>query len=323
VTGMMDEKTRKKLVKRSEKGAHAKSQKAHDYVEGPWSLAWKRFKTNKLALIGLGIFIVLAILVIFAGVLTPYDYKTINVRGVKLPPSLDHLLGTDKVGRDNFTRLLYGGRVSLLVGIVSVSISVTIGVVVGGVAGYYGGVIDTILMRFAEIVYSFPFIPLILTLSYALSSSGKAVTSEKKLFLIMVLIGLLSWPGLARLVRGQILSLREQEFMLAATALGVSDFNKVFKHLIPNTLGYIIVYATLGMASAILTESALSFLGLGVVPPTPSWGNMIQEFIQDTHIFKNMPWLWVPPGVAIMLAVVSINLVGEGLRAAFDPKSLR
>ena len=174
-------------------------------------------------------------------------------------------------------------------------------------------------MRFTEIVMSFPFLPLAITISAVV---GAEMPGEYKMYITMFIIGLLSWPGLARIIRGQILSLREQEFMLAATALGLSDRRKIFRHLIPNTLGYVIVYATLGMASAILSESSLSFLGLGVVPPTPTWGNLVLN-ARDTHILTTRPWLWIPPGLCIFLAVISINLIGDGLRDAVDPKSHR
>jgi len=175
------------------------------------------------------------------------------------------------------------------------------------------------LMRFAEIVYSIPFYPTVISISAALMFSS---TSTNKMLIVMFLIGILSWPGLARIVRGQILSLREQEFMLATEALGLSDFSRILKHLIPNVLPYIIVNATLSMAGAILTEASLSFIGLGVSPPTPTWGNMVER-ARDTTVFNNYYWMWIPPGLMIMLTVVSINLLGEGLRDALDPKGSR
>ena len=183
----------------------------------------------------------------------------------------------------------------------------------------YGGRIDDLLMRIAEIIYSIPFTPTVISISAALMWR---VSSESKMYFVMLLIGILSWPGLARLVRGQILSLREQEFMQATEILGISDASKIVRHLLPNTLAFIIVSATLGMAGAILTEAGLSFLGLGVTPPTPTWGNMVER-ARNTNVFRNMQWLWIPPGVMIMLTVVSINLLGEGLRDAFDPKEIR
>ncbi len=206
-----------------------------------------------------------------------------------------------------------------MIGLVTALITVVIGATVGAIAGFYGGRVDNILMRFAEIVYSLPFMPIMITLSFALMWR---VPSQQKLFMVMIILAIISWPGLARLVRGQILSLREQDFMVATTALGLSTRSKIFKHLLPNTLSYIIVTATLEMASAILTEASLSFLGLGVIPPTPTWGNMIER-ARDIKVFSSMPWMWIPPGILIILTVVSINLLGEGLRDAFDPKEIR
>ena len=288
-------------------------------VIGPWKMTWIHFKKKKTAVAGLIIFAILVLGSTFAPFLTPYSLETIDKTAKNQPPSWEHWLGTDNLGRDYFTRILYGGRVSLKVGLFAVIISIVLGVIIGGIAGYYGGWVDNVLMRFTEIVMSFPFLPLAITISAVV---GAEMPGEYKMYITMFIIGLLSWPGLARIIRGQILSLREQEFMLAATALGLSDRRKIFRHLIPNTLGYVIVYATLGMASAILSESSLSFLGLGVVPPTPTWGNLVLN-ARDTHILTTRPWLWIPPGLCIFLAVISINLIGDGLRDAVDPKSHR
>ena len=296
-----------------------KVSKSNNEIIGPWKMVWLRFKKNKLAVIGGILFFVLVFLVVFAPLIAPYGRDDIDLTKSKLAPSAQHLLGTDNIGRDQFTRLLYGGRISLMVGILAVSVSVIIGIIIGGISGFYGGWIDSILMRFAEIIYSFPFLPLVITLSALLF--GK-VSSQNKMYIVMVLIGILSWPGLARLIRGQILSLREQEFMLAANAIGISDIAKIFRHLIQNTLGYIMVYIPLSMAAAILTESGLSFLGLGVTDPVPTWGNMIQV-ARDGYIMRTQPWLWIPPGVCILWAVMTVNLLGEGLRDAFDPKALK
>ncbi len=286
--------------------------------ESPWKIFIKRFRKNKLAILGLVVISLLILGSIFADVLTPYEMDTIDYFKKFQAPSSEHLLGTDALGRDYLTRLLHGGRVSLSVGVVASGIAVTLGVILGGCAGYFGGLVDDLIMRVAEIVYSFPFIPLMITISFALQ--GTNVTETTKIYMIMSLIGILSWPGLARLIRSQILTLRGQEFMQAADALGVSNSKKIFKHLIPNVLSIIIVYATLRMASAILVESTLSFLGLGVQPVTPTWGNLINA-AGDVFTLKNRWWIWVPPGVAIFLAVMSINLIGEGLQDAFDPKS--
>ena len=298
--------------------SHVKSKNIQkEAIETPSAMIMKRFKKNKVAVVGLVIFVVLVLSAVFAPILTPYDVDQMDYLNVNQAPSMQHLLGTDELGRDYLTRMLYGGRVSLTVGLFAVLISVVIGSLVGGASGYYGGIIDNLLMRFTEVVMSFPFLPLAITISAVV---GTRVPAEYKMFITISVIGIIGWTGLARMIRGQILSLREQEFMEAATALGLSDRRKIIKHLLPNTIGFIIVSATLGMAGAIMTESALSFLGLGVTPPTPSWGNMVQ-YARDFFVLKNRPWLWVPPGVAIFLAVISINLIGDGLRDAFDPKS--
>ena len=286
---------------------------------GPWRIAWDRFKKNRVAVIGASLFVLIVLSVIFVPMLSPYEISEFKLEDKELPPSSQHWLGTDEQGRDVLLRLFVGGRISILVGLMAAGVDVIIGALVGGIAGYYGGRIDNILMRIAEIIYSIPFTPTIISLSAALMWR---VSSEQKMYFVMLLIGILSWPGLARLVRGQILSLREQEFMQATEILGISDRSKIVKHLLPNTLAYIIVSATLGMAGAILTEAGLSFLGLGVTPPTPTWGNMVER-ARNTNVFRTMQWLWIPPGVMIMLTVVSINLLGEGLRDAFDPKEIR
>lgn len=287
-------------------------------IVGPWMIAWGRFKKNKTAMFGGILFIVILLAVIFVPIFSKFQLNDFILDDKKLPPSAKYWLGTDEQGRDVFTRLFLGGRTSIIVGVIAAGFTVLIGALIGGIAGYYGGTIDNVLMRFAEIVYSIPFTPTVITISGALMW----VDSKYKMYLVMFLIGILSWPGLARMVRGQILSLREQEFMQATEILGLSTRSRIAKHLLPNTYAYIIVSATLGMAGAILTEASLSYLGLGVTPPTPTWGNMIER-ARNSDVFRNMQWLWVPPGVMIMLTVLSINLLGEGLRDAFDPKEIR
>jgi peptide/nickel transport system permease protein len=284
---------------------------------GPWMMVWNKFKTNKLSIVGLVIITIIILTLIIGPIISPYGRDAMNYKLSYVKPSASNLLGTDVVGRDYMTRLLFGGRISLMVGLLATVISVVIGTIFGGISGYFGGKVDDFMMRLAEIVSSFPFLPFAITLS---AIFGVRVAPEARMYIIMTIIGLLRWTGLARIVRGQILTLREQEFMLAAKSLGISDKNQIFRHLIPNTLAYIIVNATLGIAAAILTESGLSFLGLGVVEPTPTWGNMIQA-AQDPYTLANRPWIWLSPGIAIFLTVMSINLVGDGLRDAIDPKS--
>ncbi|MEG0132768.1 MAG: ABC transporter permease [Clostridium sp.] len=288
-------------------------------VVGPWRVAWERFRKNKIALTGGIIFSIIVLLVIMVPIISPYNLSEFELSNKLLPPSSKYWLGTDEQGRDVLMRVFAGGRISIFIGVMTATITVIIGATIGGIAGYYGGWVDNILMRFTEIVSSLPFMPIMITLSFALMWR---VTSEQKMYLVMVILAILSWPGLARMVRGQILSLREQDFIVATKALGISNRSKIVKHLLPNTLAYIIVNATLGMAGAILTEAGLSFLGLGVIPPTPTWGNMIER-ARDTFIFMDNPWIWIPPGILMILTVVSINLLGEGLRDAFDPKEIR
>jgi peptide/nickel transport system permease protein len=285
----------------------------------PWQVAWERFLKNRVALAGGILFLLIVVAVIVVPILSPYGLSEFELANKEQAPSARHWLGTDEQGRDVFMRLFLGGRISIIVGLMAAGITVVIGTLIGGISGYYGGWIDNVLMRFAEIVYSIPFLPIVVSLSAALMWK---VSSENKMFIVMFLIGILSWPGLARIVRGQILSLREQEFMQAAEVLGISSWSKIVRHLIPNTLAFVIITAMLSMASAILVEASLSFIGLGVTPPTPTWGNMIER-ARNAHVFRNLQWLWMPPGVMIILTVVSINLLGEGLRDAFDPKGIR
>lgn len=294
-------------------------QEAKQTSVGPWQLAWERFKKNKVAIAGAILFILIVLFVTLFPLISQYNMSEFALDAKNQSPSSEHLLGTDEQGRDILLRLALGGRVSILVGLLAASVTVVLGSVIGGIAGYYGGWIDNLLMRFAEIVYSIPFYPTVISISAAMMFRA---TSTNKILIVMFLIGILSWPGLARIVRGQILSLREQEFMLATEALGLSDVSRIIRHLIPNVLPYIIVNATLSMAGAILTEASLSFIGLGVAPPTPTWGNMVER-ARNAQVFNFYHWMWIPPGVMIMLTVVSINLLGEGLRDALDPKGSR
>jgi peptide/nickel transport system permease protein len=301
------------------KKAKAEKKKQDLQAMGPWRVAWERFRKNKVSLAGAIIFGTIVLLVILVPIISPYNLNEFELANKIQPPSLKNWLGTDEQGRDVLMRVFYGGRISILIGLMTAGITVVIGASIGGIAGYYGGWVDNILMRFTEIVSSLPFMPLMITLSFALMWK---VSSAQKMYIVMVIIAIISWPGLARMVRGQILSLREQDFIMATKALGISNRSKIIRHLLPNTLAYIIVNATFQMAGAILTEAGLSFLGLGVIPPTPTWGNMVER-ARDFSIFANNPWVWIPPGVLMVLTVVSINLLGEGLRDAFDPKEIR
>lgn len=313
----MKNKTENKAPNKNNNLDNKDAKEEEQVILTPWKLVKRKFKKNKVAVTGMIIFIIMVFLALFAPILTPYDPYTMDFSQVNQRPSKVHLLGTDELGRDYLTRILYGGRVSMKVGLFAVIIEILIGALVGGLAGYYGGWVDNLLMRIVEIFMAFPFLPIAITISAVI---GPEVAPEKRMYIMMFIIGLLSWGGLARMIRGQILSLREQEFIQAAKALGIRDSRIIWKHLIPNTLGYIIVSATLGMAGAIMSEAGLSFLGLGVTPPVPTWGNLVQN-ARDIYVLKNRVWLWLPPGVAIFFAVMSINLFGDGLRDAIDPKS--
>lgn len=285
--------------------------------ESLWKQAFKRLRKNKLAMIAL-IFLILMLLFSFIGPLfSPYVSGTVNASSISKAPSARHWLGTDKLGRDILTRLMQAGRISLTIGIASMLVSVIFGAILGAISGFYGGIVDNLIMRLADILMSIPGLPLLMIIG-ALLSEWK-VPGEYRIYIVMIMLSLVGWPGLARLIRGQILSLKEQPFMQATEVLGLSDRRKIFNHLIPNTIPILLVVATLNVAGAILSESVLSFLGLGVVPPAASWGNMI-DAANNLIDFQKRPWLWVPPGTAIFLTVISINLLGEGLRDALDPK---
>lgn len=270
----------------------------------------RRFLRHKLAVAGLVVLILLVLLAIFAPQIAPHDPNYIDPHAISEAPSAAHPLGLDQVGRDNLSRLIYATRISLSVGVVAVGIYVLIGTVLGALAGYYGGWVDVVLTRFADIVLSFPQIMLILVI---VSAVGPSVWN------IMLVLGLLGWPSIFRIVRGQFLSLRGQDFVQAARALGARDARLIYRHILPNSLGPILVAATFGTANAILTEASLSFLGLGVQPPQASWGNMLIQ-AQSSSVIESQPWLWVPPGLMIFISVLAINFVGDGLRDALDPR---
>ncbi len=228
-----------------------------------------------------------------------------------------YLFGTDHYGRDVAMRMLAGGRMTMTIGAIAVIISTIIGVIVGGISGYYGGWVDNLLMRFAEIVMSLPFLPLAIVLSAIV---GNRLSELGRISMIMVILGLLSWPSLARLIRAQVLSAREQEYVTAAKAMGIREFTLIFRHILPNVITVVIVNTTLAFASCLLTESSLSFIGFGVIEPSPTWGNMLNS-AQSSDVIANYWWRWVFPSIALSLAVISINLIGDGMRDAIDPKS--
>ncbi|HSI23888.1 MAG TPA: ABC transporter permease [Methylophilaceae bacterium] len=264
---------------------------------------------NPLALWGFVIIAIVLALALLAPVLAPYDPDAIDVKSILVPPSTAHWMGTDGLGRDVFSRMLFGTRISLLVGFVAVGIATLIGVILGAISGYYRGWVDVIIMRLVDVMLSIPTFFLILAVIAFLTPS---------IWNIMIVIGLTSWMGVTRLVRAEFLSLREREFVLASAILGARDHRLIFRHLLPNSLTPVIVSSVLGVASAVLVESGLSFLGLGVQPPQASWGNILtegKEYIQFAW------WLSFFPGMAILLTVLGYNLLGEGLRDALDPRT--
>jgi peptide/nickel transport system permease protein len=275
---------------------------------GSHNIFWQQFRKNPLAVVGSVVVILLFGISLLAPVISPYDPNEIDVSSILEGPSMKHLLGTDELGRDVLSRMIWGSQISLKVGFVAVGISTAIGLLLGALAGYYGSWVERIIMRLVDIMLCFPTFFLILAVIAVL---------EPNIWNIMIVIGLTSWMGIARLVRAEFLGLKAREFVLAAKAQGVSDRRIIFRHMLPNALAPVLVAATLGVAGAILTESALSFLGIGVQPPTPSWGNILtagKNYIQVAW------WLSVYPGLAILITVLGYNLLGEGIRDATDPR---
>lgn len=269
---------------------------------------WEMFYKNKLAMTGCGIVILLFAVSLLAPWIAPYDPGAIDLKQVLAPPSGQHWFGTDQLGRDVLSRMIWGARISLKVGFVATGLAILIGMVLGAVAGFYGGWIDALIMRFVDIMLCFPTFFLILAVIAFL---------EPSIWNIMIVIGLTGWMGVTRLVRADFISLRERDFVRAARAIGANDARIIFIHILPNALASILVAATLGIAGAILTESALSFLGIGVQPPTPSWGNILTAGKDNIDIAW---WLSLYPGLAILITVVGYNLLGEGIRDASDPR---
>lgn len=273
--------------------------------------AWKRLSRNKLAMLGLAIIILMAIIAIFAPVIAPYNpierIKEVSQKG----PSMQHWFGTDILGRDIFSRVIYGTRISMLVGIVAVGISLIIGLFFGALSGYFGGISDVVIMRIADIFFAFPYI---LGAIVIMTVLGPGVLN------IFIAIGILGWSSIARLFRSSILSIKEKEYIEAARALGASNSRIIIRHILPNSFAPIVVYSTMNVGTAIIVEASLSFLGLGVQPPTPSWGKMLSESL---NYINTAPWLMFFPGLAIVITVLGFVLLGDGLRDALDPKLKR
>ncbi|ANU17649.1 peptide ABC transporter permease [Planococcus maritimus] len=296
-------------------------QKKPERSLSPWQIARRKFVRNKLAMIS-SCFIVLVTLMslsapFLAPVLSPLpDISKVNIGAMNIEPNSEHLLGTDKSGRDVLTRLFYGGRISLLVGFSATLMVIVLGTLVGALAGFFGGMIDSILMRFTDFVLNFPFLVFVIVLNTILYGIVDG------LWVLIMVIGALSWGGVARLVRSKVLAEKENEYILAALSIGCSPFKVITKHLLPNVISTIIVQGTLIFATMIVIESALSYLGFGVPQATPSWGNMLSS-ANEPDVLQGKPWIWMPPAIIITLTILSINFIGEGLKDALNPKSLR
>jgi len=282
----------------------------------PWAIARRKFIKNKLAMISLGFLIFVSIVSFLAPYITTQDITRVNLSAFSLEPSSEHWLGTDKNGRDVFTRLLYGGRISLFIGIACTIFVILIGTIIGSIAGFFGGTVDNLLMRFTDFVITFPFMVFVIVLNAILFGKVSGVW-----VLIMVISGL-SWGGVARIVRSKILAEKENEYVLAAISIGCSPTKVIIKHLLPNVLSTIIVQATILFATMIVAESGLSYLGFGVPSDIPSWGNML-SFANEPDVLQYKPWIWIPPALAITLTILSINFIGEGVKDALNPKSFR
>lgn len=337
----------------NENSVESFEEETHYKQMSPIKLVLRRFFRSRLSIVGL-VMIVLLFLFSFLGPViyqkwgeTEVDYKQIvevieksyevtlpdgtevtiyeqvdSIRDInaKAPPSSEHLLGTDNYGMDVFSRLMYGGRISLTIGFIVVILETIVGIIIGGIAGYFGKWVDQVLMRIVDIFNCIPTLPILLIASALLDSYSDVIDPSNRIYYLMVIITIFGWSGTARLVRGQILSLREQEYITATEVMGLPVWRKIFKHLIPNVMPQLIVSMTLGLGSVILYESTLSYLGLGVQLPYAAWGTMISAS-KDPVVLANYPYIWLPAGFMIVLAVLGFNFVGDGLRDAMDPKS--
>jgi oligopeptide transport system permease protein len=297
-----------------------------------WKDAWLRMRKNRMAVFSVVVLLVISLTSVFGPFFLTYSYEETNLDRVAQAPSADHWLGTDKLGRDQLSRILYGGRVSLMVGLVATAVSLTIGVLYGTIAGFVGGKLDALMMRIVDIIYALPFTIFVILLMVIAQDAGTAVenwllqsfgwktdiANKWNLILLFGAIGAVEWLTMARIVRGQVLSLRKMEFIEACISLGLSRKRIIFRHLIPNVLGPIVVYTTLTIPAVMLLEAFLSFLGLGIQPPRSSWGLLIKE---GSEMMEEAPWLLLYPGLLFSLTLFSLNFLGDGLRDALDPKT--
>ena len=281
----------------------------HEKGSSLWQDAWIKLSKNYLALLGFAVLVLLVVISLLTPWIAPYSYSAQNLDLGATAPSLQHWLGTDVFGRDMLTRIMYGGRVSLMVGFVATGVALVIGILWGAVAGFYGGRIDALMMRIVDILYALPFMIFIVLLM---------VVFGRNILLLFLAIGAVEWLTMARIVRGQVMSLRHQEFVEAANSLGLSQWTIIRRHIIPNTLGPVIVYTTLTIPSVMLLEAFLSFLGLGIQPPESSWGLLISYGVET---MEEYPWLLVFPGIALSLTLFALNFLGDGLRDALDPRT--
>ncbi|MDY7044680.1 MAG: oligopeptide ABC transporter permease [Bacillota bacterium] len=282
----------------------------------PWAMARKKFMKNKLAMVSTCFLLFVIVISFLVPYITTTDITRVNIGETSLPPSSDHWLGTDKSGRDVYTRLLYGGRVSLMVGISVTFIVISFGSLIGSIAGYFGGVVDNLLMRFTDFVLNFPFLVFVIVLNAILFGTVSGV------WVLIIVISLLSWGGTARIVRSKILAEKENEYIIAAQSIGTSSAKVIIRHLLPNVISAIIVQATLLFAGMIAVEAALSYLNFGVPQTVPSWGNMLSS-ANEPDVLQGKPWIWIPPALALIVTILSINFIGEGLKDALNPKSTR
>jgi peptide/nickel transport system permease protein len=293
----------------------------------PGQLIWRRFLKHRMAVAGMISFTLLLLFIIIGSFyISEEAANAVNLETRLLAPTQEHWFGTDETGRDIFARIIHGGQISLFVGLTSVILSVTLGTLIGGISGYFGGWLDTVLMRFTEALISIPQLFLLIVLGKFIGRDletinlfGKTVSGS--VLIVIFVIGLTSWMALARIVRANVLSLKEMDYVSVSKSLGSSKLRTFFKHLIPNTMGVIIVSTTLGLAGSILSEAYVSFLGLGIQSPTASWGNILTA--AQTFVQKGTWWMWVFPSTFIILTILSVNLMGDGLRDAFDPRSSR
>lgn len=292
--------------------------KQREIIETPWKISLRRLRRNKLAMVGLIFLAAMILFCVIGPLFSPYsDVTKVDMAHTKQAPTFTHWLGTDINGRDILTRLMLGGRISLLIGIATTILEIFIGTFLGCVSGYYGGKVDNIIMRIVDVFLSVPAMPVLIMISAIFSDLR--VSTGSRIYYLMLILAAMGWAYTCRFFRGQVLTIREMDYMTATEAMGLHDMRKIFRHIIPNVFPLVIVMATLSIGDTILMESAMSFLGVGVLPPYASWGNMVEEG-SNMIDFMLHPWMWMPAGFCILSTVLSINLFGDGLRDALDPR---